>query len=161
MSQIEKPIYASDTVVLSHEGVFPKDPIFNTDPQLIRDKWEVLLIKRKYNPFVDCWALPGGHVDHNETSRDAAYRELKEETSLDLSENEFHLINVFDKPGRDPRGWAVTCAYLTIVDPALKLKAKGGDDAKEACWFSLNQLPEMAFDHLTIIMAGMYKFSLS
>ncbi|MHA2043406.1 MAG: NUDIX domain-containing protein [Candidatus Thorarchaeota archaeon] len=152
---IKKPIYATDIVIFSHEGA-----IFNDATRTfksIRDNWEILLIKRKYQPFMDSWALPGGCVEEGETSEQAAYRESKEETSIDLSEEDLTLVGIFDKPDRDPRGWAISCSYFAIVDPAVKLYAKGQDDAKEAKWFPLKELPELAFDHLSIIQSALSK----
>jgi len=104
----------------------------------------VLLIQRKSEPFAGCWALPGGFVDVHETLADAALRELKEETGLVIGELE-QLYTAGD-PGRDPRGWTVSVAFLARVD-AKKLKAKAGDDAAAVKWVALDALPSMAFDH--------------
>jgi 8-oxo-dGTP diphosphatase len=87
-------------------------------------------------------------VDEHETLAEAALRELKEETGLIISELE-QLYTAGD-PGRDPRGWTVSVAFLARVD-AKKLKAKAGDDAAKVKWFPLDALPAMAFDHAMIL----------
>lgn len=112
-----------------------------------RSKVEILLIKRKQNPFKDCWALPGGFVAKGETAEEAAYRELKEETNLVASR--LAPLTLFDAPDRDPRGWTISMAYWSIVKSKTGVKA--GTDAKEAQWFSLKNLPELSFDHDKII----------
>ena len=104
----------------------------------------VLLIRRKKDPFAGSWALPGGFVDENERLADAARRELVEETSLTAAELE-QLYTAGD-PGRDPRGWTVSVAYLAQVDPNA-LKPVAADDAEEVGWFALDELPQLAFDH--------------
>lgn len=108
----------------------------------------VLLIKRMRDPFEGCWAIPGGFVEEGETLADAARRELKEETGLDVEELE-QLYTAGD-PGRDPRGWTVSVVYLLRVN-SKRIKPKAGDDAKEVKWFPLDDLPPLAFDHAMIL----------
>jgi 8-oxo-dGTP diphosphatase len=108
----------------------------------------VLLIKRRADPFAGRWALPGGFVDEGETLADAARRELKEETGVTVLELE-QLYTAGD-PGRDPRGWTVSVAFLARGD-AKKLKAKAADDAADVGWFPLDELPPIAFDHAMIL----------
>lgn len=107
----------------------------------------VLLIRRKADPFAGKWALPGGFVDENERLIDAAHRELKEETGLDVADLE--QLQTFGDPGRDPRGWTVSVVFLGRVSPGLNPTA--GDDAAEVGWFSLDALPPLAFDHAEIL----------
>jgi 8-oxo-dGTP diphosphatase len=111
-------------------------------------KPRVLLIQRKSEPFAGRWALPGGFVDEGERIVDAAVRELEEEAGLTVSELE-QLYTAGD-PGRDPRGWTVTVAFLGRVD-ARKAKATAGDDAAKVEWFRLDKLPDLAFDHAMIL----------
>ncbi|MFI0426625.1 MAG: NUDIX domain-containing protein [Flavobacterium sp.] len=114
---------------------------------------QILLIKRKNHPFRDCWALPGGFVDENEDLEQAAIRELVEETQVKASHLE--QIGAFGKPDRDPRGHMVSIAYLGKV--ATNTIAIAADDAKEIGWFSVTNLPSLAFDHSAIIEAGLQK----
>ncbi|WP_019357998.1 NUDIX hydrolase [Streptomyces sp. AA1529] len=112
----------------------------------------VLLIERGWAPYEGAWALPGGHVDRGETSREAAARELFEETGVLAAPDELEQIGVFDTPGRDPRGRYVTVAYhLTVVSGT---PAQAGDDARDARWWPLNALPPLAFDHADILTAA-------
>ncbi|WP_282787423.1 NUDIX hydrolase [Flavobacterium croceum] len=115
---------------------------------------QILLIKRKNEPFKDCWALPGGFVDENEDLEQAAIRELVEETQVKISHLE--QIGAFGKPYRDPRGHMVSIAYFGKV--ATNTIAMAADDAKEIGWFSVTNLPTLAFDHSDIIKAGLQKF---
>lgn len=111
----------------------------------------VLLIKRGWDPHKGMWALPGGHVDPGETSRDAAARELAEEASVYALPAELEQIGVFDRPDRDPRGRYITVAYRLTVIPGQPIEA--GDDATRAEWWPLADLPPLAFDHAEIIAA--------
>jgi 8-oxo-dGTP diphosphatase len=109
---------------------------------------KVLLIRRKKDPFALSWALPGGFVDENERLSDAARRELVEETGVTVADLE-QLYTAGD-PGRDPRGWTVTVAYLAQVDPNA-LAPVAADDAEEVGWFPVDDLPPLAFDHAMIL----------
>ncbi|MGW2594794.1 NUDIX domain-containing protein [Streptomyces sp. NPDC001515] len=111
----------------------------------------VLLIQRGWAPHKGMWALPGGHVDTGETSLAAAVRELAEEAAVYAAPDELAQIGVFDQPGRDPRGRYVTVAYHLTVIPGTPIKA--GDDATNAQWWPLTNLPPLAFDHADIIAA--------
>lgn len=108
----------------------------------------VLLIRRKKDPFAGSWALPGGFVDENEKLADAARRELVEETGVTVADIE-QLYTAGD-PGRDPRGWTVSVAYVAQVDPAA-LKPVAADDADEVGWHPLDALPTLAFDHAMLL----------
>ncbi|BBC94997.1 NUDIX hydrolase [Streptomyces rochei] len=111
----------------------------------------VLLIERGWDPFQGQWALPGGHVDPGETSRVAAARELSEEAGVHAAPEELEPIGVFDQPDRDPRGRYVTVAYHLTVIPGTIVEA--GDDATNAQWWPLSDLPPLAFDHADILAA--------
>lgn len=116
----------------------------------------LLLIRRKNEPFKDLWALPGGFVDENEDLEKAAIRELEEETQIKVKALE--QIGAFGKPFRDPRGHTVSIAYFGFVpDDTIAVAA---DDAKEAQWFPVNQLPQLAFDHSVIIEAALKKHNI-
>lgn len=117
---------------------------------------ELLLIKRKNEPYRDCWALPGGFVDTNEDLEDAAKRELFEETTIQV--NCLEQLKAFGKPFRDPRSHVVSIAFFGYASE--NSIAIANDDAKEAKWFSVNDLPKLAFDHDEIIKFALSKTTL-
>lgn len=108
---------------------------------------QLLLIRRKKDPYAGMWALPGGFMDMNETLEEACSRELYEETGLKLPQ--MKQFRVFDAPDRDPRQRTLSVVHFANVD--YPMKANGGDDASEARWFPVDQLPDLAFDHSEII----------
>lgn len=126
-------------------------PMLTADCVVTRDN-KVLLVRRGNEPFRDCWALPGGFMEMDETIEHCAVRELQEETALQVAESDLRLIGVYSAPGRDPRGRTVTAAYL-VVDSRWSAvgDAEAGDDAAEARWWPLTMLPPLAFDHAQII----------
>ncbi len=108
---------------------------------------KVLLIKRLNDPFANYWALPGGFVDEQEDLHVAAARELNEETSIEgVSLTQF---KTYGTPYRDPRGHTVSIIYWAEVREDIPFQA--GDDASEAEWFCLDELPKLAFDHAIIL----------
>ena len=107
----------------------------------------VLLIKRGIDPYKNAWALPGGLVLEDESLEAAVKRELKEETGVKIDYLE--QLYTFGKPKRDPRNRVVSVSYFALVRPN-HFKIKADTDADEAKWFSVNDLPELAFDHKTI-----------
>jgi len=108
----------------------------------------VLLIRRKKEPFAGAWAIPGGFVDPGETLAAAAERELREETGVENVALE--QLAAFGDPGRDPRGWTVSVAFLARVDP--NTSATAADDAAAVDWHPLATLPQtLAFDHDKIL----------
>ncbi len=111
-------------------------------------KPRLLLIQRKHEPFQDHWALPGGFVEMDEDLPDAAARELAEETGLQGIRLE--QLRAFGRPGRDPRGRAITVVYFGIAGPDQQ-QATAADDAAQVQWFDLDSLPPMAFDHDEIV----------
>ena len=109
---------------------------------------KVLLIQRKNDPFKGSFALPGGFVEMNETLKEAANRELLEETGL--KGIELTQLAAFDKPDRDPRDRNISIAFYgftTIENSSIQ----GGDDADNAQWISIDNLPKLVFDHNEII----------
>ncbi len=110
------------------------------------EKPEILLIKRGNPPFQGMFALPGGFVDYGEKVEDAAVRELEEETGLRT--RVISLVGVYSDPARDPRGHTVSPVFLLEI---IGGELKAGDDAAEASFFPVGELPELAFDHAGIV----------
>ena len=103
----------------------------------------IVLIERRYPPYG--WALPGGFVDLGERLEQAAMREAKEETSLDVKL--LVLLGNYSDPERDPRGHTVSPVY--VAEAAGEAKAM--DDAQNLGYFQLDKLPDLAFDHALIL----------
>jgi 8-oxo-dGTP diphosphatase len=145
MGKYEEQHIAVDTAIMAVGSV--------GDKRIIK----VLLIKRKIDPFKDCWALPGGHLNEGESLEQAAYRELQEETSLTREGPgwiSLHQFKAYGDPGRDPRYRMVSIVYSAFVQDseALMSAVKARDDAKEAGWFSFQHFPKnLAFDHKKIL----------
>lgn len=114
----KKPSLTADIVLIAREG----------------DKNELLLIKRGGHPYIDCFALPGGFAEPGESIERTAARELYEETAVENVV--FESIGVFSSPGRDPRGWVVSDAFLAVADKK-DIRVLAGDDAAKAVWFSV------------------------
>ena len=112
------------------------------------DALNVLLIKRALEPFGGEWALPGGFVGIDESLATAASRELLEETGVDAGYLE--QLYTFGNPRRDPRERVISVAYFALI-PSDALELKAASDAEGVGWFSIDQIPELAFDHQDIL----------
>jgi len=135
---------------LPHCYAYPH-PAVTTDVVLftIRDAGlQLLLVRRGNPPFKDSWALPGGFLDIDEDLDRCAARELEEETGV--SDLYLEQLCTFGAVARDPRERVVSVAYFALA-PVERLCIRAGDDAADARWFALNELPELAFDHAEII----------
>lgn len=109
---------------------------------------KILLIQRGYEPFKGSWAIPGGFVNASESLEEAALRELKEETGV---ENVFlEQLYTFGDVHRDPRRRIVTVAYYALVN-LRDHTIKAATDASNAAWFSVDDIPKLAFDHARIV----------
>ncbi len=120
---------------------------------------KVLLINRGNEPFKGKWALPGGFVGMDEELEDAVVRELEEETGL--TGVRLEQMRTFGTIGRDPRGRQITIVFMGIASEE-QTKIKAGDDAAQAQWFDIEELPEdMAFDHNEVVKFAVEKLKAS
>jgi 8-oxo-dGTP diphosphatase len=125
-----RPAVTTDCVIFGFDGI----------------KLKVLLIERGGEPYKGMWALPGGFMHMDETAEEGALRELKEETNL--TANYIEQFYTFTDPHRDPRERVITIAYFALV----KIQdVVGGDDARRAQWFAMDDIPQLAFDHDRIL----------
>lgn len=108
----------------------------------------VLLIKRKIEPFLNEWALPGGFVLNHESLEEAVERELLEEAGVSI--NYLEQLFTFGKPSRDPRMRIISVAYFGLVKSA-DFSLFASTDASEAAWFNIYTLPALAFDHKEVV----------
>jgi len=92
----------------------------------------VLLVKRRNHPYMNCWALPGGFININESAFTAASRELREETGL--KNIYLEQLHTYTQPSRDPRMRVISIAYMGLIPMKAAI---AGDDAADAAWFSV------------------------
>lgn len=111
-------------------------------------KITVLLIKRKYEPFKNKWAIPGGFIKDDESLEEAVERELFEETGVKI--NYLEQLYTFGQPNRDPRGRIVSIAYFGLIRPDT-FKLFASTDAEDVQWFAIDELPQLSFDHKMIL----------
>jgi 8-oxo-dGTP diphosphatase len=120
---------------------------------------QVLFVKRGDHPFKGKWALPGGFINlQTDVDLDAAaLRKLQEKTGVNTPYLE--QLQGFGNATRDPRGWSTTFAYFALIaSDNIALNHGGGADAVH--WFpiaDITQIPSLAFDHATILQAGVQR----
>jgi ADP-ribose pyrophosphatase YjhB (NUDIX family) len=124
-----------------------RNPSPTVDIVVQRDS-KILLVRRKKDPFKNRLALPGGFINEGETAEDAARREAREETSLEVEPIE--ILGVYSDPRRDPRKHVMSVVFIAIM---IGGEEKAGDDALETEWLELDGIvdSEVAFDHMQII----------
>lgn len=128
--QYPHPAVTTDCVIFGFDGT----------------RLNVLLIERGIEPYKGRWAFPGGFVRMEETAEECARRELQEEAGLEADYmRQFHTFSTLN---RDPRERVITIAYYALVQLS---DVVGGDDARRAQWFALDEVPRLAFDHDVIL----------
>lgn len=129
---------------INMENKFPKLAV----DVLVEENGKILLIKRNFDPFKGKWALPGGFIEYKETVEQAAVREVKEETGIDVELE--GLLGVYSDPERDPRGHVISIVFFGAKKGG---KEKAGKEVQDTLW----ALPEktdgidFAFDHAIIV----------
>ena len=134
----EKPSVTVDNLIFGYE-----------DNQL-----KILLIKRKSHPFINHFAFPGGFLKKTESPDESAIREAEEETGLKLEPHHLQQFKTIGTPGRDPRAWVMTIAYLVFLPTMKDLQVRAGGDANDVQWLTLEEAlqAELAFDHKEILL---------
>lgn len=100
------------------------------------ERTKILLVQRGNHPYLGRWALPGGFANKNEAVEDTAARELAEETGL--TGLGLSPVGLFSKPGRDPRMWVVSQAFVSLIPYERIAEVQAGDDAAAARWFDIH-----------------------
>lgn len=117
---------------------------------------QLLLIQRAEDPFRGLYALPGGFMEIQETLEEAALRELIEETGLRMARlSQVHTFSALD---RDPRGRVISTCFAAMLPEGEQAEIQAGSDAAGAGWFSLTDLPPLAFDHAQVIQTVVEKY---
>jgi 8-oxo-dGTP diphosphatase len=136
-------------------------PMVTVDAAVFRissGKISLLLINRKNEPYKGQWAIPGGFVDMDEELEDAVVRELAEETGL--TGVPLEQMHTFGTIGRDPRGRQITIVFMGVANEQ-QTAIKAGDDAAQAKWFDIENLPDnLAFDHDRVIKFAIEKLEI-
>ena len=128
-----------------------RNPTPTVDTIIQRDS-RILLVKRKNDPFKGYLVLPGGFVNEGERVEDAAKREVKEETSLNIEL--LDILGVYSDPTRDPRGHMMSTVFIAKISSHNdKVDAVAQDDAAAIEWISLEviDIRNVGFDHKRII----------
>lgn len=139
-----EPGSASST---DHDLMYVTVDIFIMQLQKKSSQVQILLVKRRKDPGQGTWAIPGGFVKIDESLEAAAKRELHEETHLEGLP--MLQLQAFGDPRRDPRYRVVSIAYFAFLHGDAQ--AQADDDAAEVGWFSLREVPHLAFDHNTLL----------
>lgn len=128
-----------------------KNPIPTVDTIIDNDS-QVLFIKRMKEPFKGKMVLPGGFIKIGETAEEAAIREVKEETSLDIDLD--HILGVYSNPARDPRGHIMSTVFIgKISSDSASNEPKAGDGATSIKWVNIKAIEneDLGFDHRQIL----------
>lgn len=118
--------------------------IFTVDDK----KLKILLIKRASEPFDGYWSIPGGFLMKGKSLEDAASRVMEEKTGV--QEVYLEQLYTFGKPDRDPRARIITVTYFALI-PWKRLNQPGSRKVSDLAWFPVDEVPELAFDHLEIL----------
>lgn len=135
IEDFDRPSVAADMAVFAmmqeDGGETGTQENYRKDPE---QRLKLLMIKRASHPYKNKWALPGGFCRKNESTPETARRELYEETGI--RDAYLRPFDIFSEPGRDPRGWIVSHAFLTLIN-GENYGIRAGSDAWEAGWFSV------------------------
>lgn len=140
----ERPSVAADMVIFT-----VADAAADQEPGAGAKGLSLLLIRRGGHPCLGKWALPGGFVQPDETTDQAAARELEEETGV--AGVYLEQLRIFSDPGRDPRTWVISSSYMALVD-SRRSQLEAGDDAEAAAWFKVSY--QLRQEHKELLEQG-------
>jgi ADP-ribose pyrophosphatase YjhB (NUDIX family) len=129
VNKYEHPSVTVDTLIFS---VMDNDT--SNYRKLPEKELKILLIRRKDHPYINQWALPGGFVEMDEDLDDAAYRELREETSV--KDVYLEQLYTWGDVNRDPRTRVISCSYMALIN-GKNTVIRASSDARDVQWFSL------------------------
>lgn len=129
-----------------NQGIHVMASIFTIDKGIVK----VLLIKRKNNPFKNMWALTGGALYNDEDLEDGLKREILEKTGI--KDALLILCDVFGKKNRSPVMRMVAISYIGVIDSSKVEILKDTLKTSNACWFPIDEIPQLAYDHNEIIV---------
>jgi 8-oxo-dGTP diphosphatase len=134
---------------------YPQTPLVGVGAVIVRDR-RVLLIRRGQAPLLGEWSLPGGVLECGETLREAAVREAREETGLEVETVD--MLGVYERiiPGDDGR----TRYHYVLIDFLCRPtggELQAGSDAAEVGWFTREELPALglAYDASDVVNKGL------
>ena len=130
LSDYERPSVTAD--VAAFRIGTEESESYRRDPE---NRLQLLLIRRGGHPFKGMWALPGGFLQKGETVEQCALREICEETNVQPVS--IMPVGIFSEPERDPRGWIISSAYVSVISEET-VRQIGQDDADDAQWFSVS-----------------------
>ena len=140
---------AGDRLDARNSAGFEAPAAMTADPVVLaplHGRLQVLLTRRDTPPQVGRWALPGGFMNPEERAEETAQRKLTEKTGVGAVYLE--QLQTYAEPGRDPRGWIPSVAFLALIDAAVLR------DESAARWCPVDELPPLAFDHARIVADG-------
>src|SRR3954454_260195 len=145
-----EPIRARNSADYDAPIALTADPVVFT---LAEGRLCVLLARRFEPPQRGSFALPGGFVGAEESPEQTAERKLREKTGV----GSVHLeqLRTYAAPGRDPRGWLPSIAYMALVAPEALPEDRPAD--RDASWHRVDRLPELALDHARIVDDGLWR----
>ncbi len=163
MKECSKPMYEKHMAVLRNQYTWKDSPYpvisSCTDAVILDRERHVLLVRRGKHPGKGLWALPGGHLEPNLTEAQNVYKEVLEETGLEINDTHYVKDDRFDAVDRSEAGRIVTTAFAFQVNSLLP-EVTGGDDAAEARWFTIAELRHLKMydDHYGIIVSMIREF---
>lgn len=159
MVNMDMPNNFKPYIVKENAEQSPKNPLVAVDNVVFG--WNgkelyLLLVKRNFEPFLDHWALPGGFINYQESTEQAAQRKLFEETSL--HDVFLEQLYTFSNPTRDPRNHVISVAYYALINMQKhQITTQKNIHSSAVEWVSIENIPKLAFDHNEIVNVALQR----